>query len=311
MARLKFRDRIYNRKVANAMTSPLGIVLAGGGVAVGLAVGLPVIVAAGLGAAAWAARVALAMPRGLDLDGIDPFQLADPWRGYVWKAKRSKKQYFDAIRSARQGPLRDRLEDIAGRIETGVAECWHIAQSGQALSEARARIDTRSIQTELTQINWGTTGGKPEPGSSKAETVEALESQLATASRLDQVIADTNDRLRLLDARLDEAVTRAIELSARGQQVADLGSLASDVESVVTDMETLRVALDETDRMASGDPTATWSPPPATPAPPAAPAPRSLPADTGSQPPTMPSAVPEPQPRHAQEPPPPPRQRPA
>ena len=29
---------------------------------------------------------------------------------------------------------------------------------------------------------------------------------------LDQVLADTNDQLRLLDARLDEAVTRAIEV---------------------------------------------------------------------------------------------------
>src|SRR5690349_1051745 len=135
VARLKFRDRIYNRKVGNAMTGPLGIVLAGGGAAVGLALGFPIVLAAGIGAAAWAARVAVAMPRGLDLDGIDPFVLADPWRSYVWKAKKSKRQYFDAIKSTKHGPLRDRLEDIGGRVETGVEEVWHIAQSGHALSQ--------------------------------------------------------------------------------------------------------------------------------------------------------------------------------
>lgn len=259
VGQLKLRDRIYNRKVAHAMTSPLGIMLAGGGAAVGIALGLPIIVAVGIGAAAWAARVATAMPRGLDLDGIDPFVLADPWRAYVWKAKRSKRAYFDAVKQARNGPLQDRLEEIAGRIETGVAECWAIAQSGQALTEARGRIDTTGIQRELTQINWNTTG-PPAPGSSKAETMDALQSQLETAARLDQVIADTDDRLRLLDARLDEAVTRAIELSARGQRVDELGSLASDVDSVVHDMESLRLALDETDQMTSGESGFHWPP---------------------------------------------------
>lgn len=298
VAQLKFRDRIYNRKVGNAMTGPLGIVLAGGGAAVGLALGFPIVLAVGIGAAAWAARVAVAMPRGLDLDGIDPFVLGDPWRSYVWKAKKSKRAYFDAIKQARHGPLKDRLEEIADRVETGVAECWSIAQSGQQLTEARARIDTNSIQSELTQINWNSSSGPPPPGSSKAETVEALQSQLATAARLDQVIADTDDRLRLLDARLDEAVTRAIELSARGQRVDELGSLASDVDSVVTDMESLRLALDETDRMARGEAAFPWPEPslPDTPVPgPAAPA-AGLPADDRSTAAPPPAALPEAQP---------------
>ncbi len=249
MSRLKLRDRIYNRKVGNAMTGPLGIVCAGGGVAAGLVLGLPIIAAFGLGAVAWAVRVAVAMPRGIDLDGTDPFVLAEPWRSYVWKAKKSRRAFFDAIGQTRQGPLKDRLESIADRIETGVAECWSIAQSGQALAQARSQIDTASVQAELSQINWNPTGVAPTPGSSRAETVSALESQLATAARLDKVIGDTDDKLRLLDARLSEAVTRAIELSARGQQVDEIASLVTDVDSVVSDMESLRLALDETDRV--------------------------------------------------------------
>jgi hypothetical protein len=327
VARLKLRDRIYNRKVAHAMTSPLGILAAGGGAAVGLAVGLPILVAVGLGAAAWAIRVAVAMPRGIDLDGIDPFQLADPWRSYVWRAKHAKRLYFDAVNGAHHGPLRDRLDDIGGRIETGVAECWQIARSGQAMSQARARLDTQAIQNELTQLTWNA-GGGIEPGSSKAETIQALESQLATAARLDQLIADTSDRLQLLDARLDEAVARAVELSARGQRVEDLGSVASDVDSVVSDMESLRLALDETDRMTDrmtehepvwpadaaspGAPSPVTAPPadaPAAGVPPLA----ALPADdAASAVPTMPTTEPAPAPSPAAEPPPSaPKQRPA
>ena len=47
---------------------------------------------------------------------------------------------------------------------------------------------------------------------------------------MDRLIAETRDRLRLLDARLDEAVTRAIELSVRAQRTEDLGGLA-DIDS--------------------------------------------------------------------------------
>lgn len=229
------------------MTSPSGILLAGGGLAVGLAVGLPIVVAGGVGAAAWAARVAWAMPRGIDFDGIDPYSLADPWRTFVWRAKRARRQFAEAVKSARHGPLRDRLDETGDRIETGVAECWRIAQSGQALTQARAQIDVTAINNQLTQLRWST-GGPPAPGSAKAETAAALESQLATAARLDGVIADTRDRLELLDARLEEAVTRAVELAARGQRVDEFGSLVNDVDSVVADMEALRIALDETDQ---------------------------------------------------------------
>ena len=62
---------------------------------------------------------------------------------------------------------------------------------------------------------------------------------------MDQVIADTADRLRLLDARLDEAVTRAIELSVRGDGVEELRGLGDTVDTVVDDLESLRQGLDE------------------------------------------------------------------
>lgn len=256
MAPSKFRDRFYTRPVARAMTSPLGIVLAGAGAAVGIAVGLPIVAAVGIGAAAWAARVAVAIPKGFDADGIDPFDLADPWRTFVWQAKRSRRQFTDAVRTAKEGPLRERLGEIGDRITTGVEECWRVARSGQALTDARARIDVAGITKQLSELTYGAGGaggpvsqGTPDPASALGQTIEALQSQLATAKRLDEVIADTRDRLRLLDARLGEAVTRAIELSARVHETDDLTGLSADVESVVGEMEALRVALTETDQL--------------------------------------------------------------
>jgi hypothetical protein len=64
---------------------------------------------------------------------------------------------------------------------------------------------------------------------------------------MDELIASTRDRLRLLDAQLGEAVTRAIELSVRPDGGSDLETLGADVDTLVHELESLRVALDETD----------------------------------------------------------------
>jgi hypothetical protein len=56
--------------------------------------------------------------------------------------------------------------------------------------------------------------------------------------------------LRLLDARLSEAATRAIELSVRAHDPSDLAGLGEDVDVLVTDLEALRLALDEADHAA-------------------------------------------------------------
>jgi hypothetical protein len=59
------------------------------------------------------------------------------------------------------------------------------------------------------------------------------------------VARDAQDRVRLLNARLDEAVARAVELSIRAEDVGELGGLGTDVEHLVEEMESLRVSLEE------------------------------------------------------------------
>lgn len=248
MPKPTFRDRFYTPQVARALNSPLGIVLAGAGVAVGIVAGLPVVAALGVGALAYGARVVAAIPKGRDYDGVNAFELDDPWRTFVWQAKKSQRQFADAVKHTHDGPLRDRLNEISDRIDTGVQECWQVAQSGHRLSQARTRIDIGSITRELSQLP---TGQPLEANPALADTAKALQAQLDTAKRMDEIIGTTRDRLRLLDARLGELVTRVIELSVRPQGLEDLAAVGADVDSVVGEMEALRQALDETDRHSS------------------------------------------------------------
>jgi len=77
---------------------------------------------------------------------------------------------------------------------------------------------------------------------------ESLQVQRATAERLDAVIDKAQSELRLLDARLDEAVARTLELAAHASTEAGTGviGLSTDVDNLVSEMESLRLALDET-----------------------------------------------------------------
>ncbi len=241
MPRLSFRDRFYSPPVARAVTSPSGILATGVGAAAGILAFGPFGALAGL--LAYAVRVAVAIPRAGKGERIDPFAVNEPWRQFVQHALASRVRFGEAIRTMRPGPLRDHLTEIGARLDEGVEECWRIARRGQLLARARSQVDDAETRRELDQL-LAETGGTPAAGSTQAQVLEALQAQLATAKRMDDVLVDTRSRLQLLDARRDESVTRAIELSVQSGP-EELSGLGADVDGIVTEMEALRQALEE------------------------------------------------------------------
>jgi len=242
----RFRDRFFTPKVARAITSPSGIVIAGAGAAVGLVAGLPIIAAAAIGVAGWVARVAFAVPRAKKGPKIEPFALNDPWRGFVQGALEARARYERSVESMRAGAMRDKLAGIGDRLQHGVDECWRIASRGDDIDQALAGLETNQARNELAELLARKQMDKG-PNENTDRTIEALRAQLASADRLAQVSAGARDQLRLLDARLDELVARAVELSI-GASDADVGDLDADVDGLVTEMEALRQAVEETNR---------------------------------------------------------------
>jgi DNA repair exonuclease SbcCD ATPase subunit len=193
------------------------------------------------------------VPRGGGRERIDPFRLAEPWRRLVRDAQAAKNQFGSAVGRARSGPLRERLASLDEQIDEGVAECWKVAQAGHALTDARKRIDVAAAQRELAEIQSAGYTNELTAG-----TQSAIQAQLATAARMDQTITETRDRLRLLNARLDEAVSRAIELSVSTSSDSQLASVGDDLSDITLEMEALRQGLEATD-IASGGTQATGS----------------------------------------------------
>jgi hypothetical protein len=242
-------ERFLNAQTARALTSPSAIVLAGAGAAAAIAADLPGIVAVGAGLLAWAVRVAIGLPRRARGERMDPFTLNEPWRKSVIDAQVAQRRFDTAVRGVDSGPLKERLGEIGARLAEGVKEVWRIAQRGHLMAKGLKALDVESTQRELVDVERDLSRSDDQR---LQATRDSLRSQLHSAQRMIDAVSDARSQLRLLDARLDEAVTRAIELSLRSPADADLSGLGSDVESLVQDMEALRAALEDVDRPAAG-----------------------------------------------------------
>jgi len=253
------KHRLLDRRVVDAMFSPSAIVLAGVGLAVGLVAGIPILGAALLGVAGWAGRVAFAVPRRDKKVRIDPFKLGPGWREATMGAVQAKARYDQAVRSMPDGAIKGRLTEMGNDIQRSVDEVWRIANHGNQIDAARASLatDVDSARRDLATLQAQKGQGQLNP--SLERTMEALQSQINTAQRLDRVSAQSRDELRLLDARLDDLVARAIELSLGSG--GDTTGLSSDAEDLVKDMERLRLAVEETSRIGPTGPALTFPPP--------------------------------------------------
>src|SRR3954451_19651676 len=238
-------ERYKSRKTADALLSPSAIVIAGAGTAAAILGGLPLVAAAGVGAVAWGARVAFALPRRKRVDRIDAFRLSEPWRLFVKDAQAAQARFDRTVDRMRTGPMQDRLRDVAARIGDGVRECWRIACQGDELQQAYQQLDVQSIQAELKQLEdeKRASRGDADHVASIDRAIAAVRAQQSSAKRIGDVATDARDRLRVLNAQLDEAVARAVELSVHADSETDIAPLGADVDSLVSELESLRQGL--------------------------------------------------------------------
>lgn len=239
-------ERARTPAVARAVTSPSAVLLAGAGMSAAVLGGLPLAGAAVVGAAAWALRVALAIPRRPREERIDPFVVGEPWRHLVADALQARSRFEQTVDRARAGPLRERLVELGTRLDHGVQQCWRIAKQGDALESALGNLDQQEAQRELAELQReiASADGAERPSLERAEA--AVRAQLASAERIERVARDARTRLRVLNAQMDEAVARAVELAVTAHDSTELSPLTADVESLVGELESLRLAIEET-----------------------------------------------------------------
>ncbi len=180
------------------------------------------------------------MPKPAKPAQLDPFALSEPWRQFVQSAQRSKRQLNETVRAVRAGPLRDRLQGVVDRLDEAIVDSWQIARRGDEIDSAVRGLDPPRLRSKLESLR---TQAAAAPSDDLSAAIASVESQLASADRLKQLSSSTVDRLRLSEARLDELVSRAAEVSVGA---SDTTEFASDVDDLVIELEGLRLAIQET-----------------------------------------------------------------
>lgn len=236
---MAFRDRFYTRATARALMSWRLLLVPVVAVATWwLGLWLPAAVVVGI--AAYGLSVVVAMPRGTRGPSIDPFTLSEPWRRYMQGSVRADRRLHQTVAGTRAGPLRDRLEGIAARIDHGLLEAWEVAKRGDEIDDAIRRLDPTLLRSRLDTFR---TQAASDPTPQLDTAIASLERQLETAERLRALSEQTADRLRLTQTRFEELVVRAEEVSIG---VSDTDTYASDVDDLVDELEGLRLAVEET-----------------------------------------------------------------
>lgn len=237
-----FRDRFFTPKTARAILSWRLLLGAVVGVGLGLLIGGAAGIVAGVlaGGAVYAGSVLAAMPRPAAPVRIDPFTLSEPWRQFVQQGQRAGRRLRDTLATASDGPLKQRLQEIAGELERGLGEAYSIAQRGDQIDAAVNRLDPVRLRSRLATLEQQTgTAATPE----REAAIASVHTQLQSAERLKAQSRQTADQLRLTSVRLDELVARAAEVALGA---AEPDHYARDVERLVEQLEALHLAVEET-----------------------------------------------------------------
>ncbi len=232
--------------VARAAASPTAIVLAGAGVAIGVAAHLGIAVAVVLGAAGYGARLGWAAVRRRSalhkraerrMARINPWSVPEPWRGYTARALDARKRYHQVVRDCPPGAVADYLAGAIGKVDNAVEEGWALARSGASLSGPPGRADQVAHELEQVHASLSRSGGTNRTELESRES--ALASELRSLRRMGSVSAQLSARLSELTAQLEGVAASA------GQLMAGAGAAGDDLSSLTSELESLTKALDE------------------------------------------------------------------
>jgi hypothetical protein len=206
-----------------------------------------------LGVAAWQ-RI-----RALPTDTVDPWALPRPWRGLVEQALDAGKRFHAAAEAWPPGPLRDRLASLEPAVEGEVRAVWVAAQQGATLSggypvgskrptPADLSAELEAVQRERSDLAPGDHAKREELD--RAE--QSLAAQLQAARRAESTSRGVEGRLRGLVARLDEAVTSVVALTAAPGGAGDIEGAASIIAGLGQEIAALQAGMGEAAQLPSG-----------------------------------------------------------
>lgn len=164
---------------------------------------------------------------------VDPDLVSARFADAVADALAARRRYAEVVSGAAPGPVRDRLVEAGVRLDAGVAGVWEVAQRATQVERTLAALDPERVTDEYKRAKRD--GADP-------ELERVLAQRFGSVQRLLNALDDTDDRVRLLDARLGAAVAGAAEVALG---IAGPDRVGAELDGVVTELDALRSALVE------------------------------------------------------------------
>lgn len=142
-------------------------------------------------------------------------------------------RYRHLVAQRPEGPVRARMIELGTQVEAGVAAVHATAVHAAQLDAVAATLDVEAATAEYKAARRD--GAPP-------ELVEARKARFESIQRVLNARDDIDERLALIEARLEAAVARAAELALSG--AAALDAAEADLASVTDELAGLRAALD-------------------------------------------------------------------
>lgn len=217
-----------------------------------------------LAAVGWAGRMSAALigqrrrnraaaPHPADLD---PWSVPDPWRDLVKQAKTTQDRFDEVVRQWPPGPMRDRMLSLRPAFYKEFAAVGTIASHGAALTGWTAGGPTtvtgpsvQSLSTQLEQARaerMAIGDRSPSRVADLARREQAIAAQLRAVRAAHRMSESVEDRLRLIVARLDEAVTHLLTLSIEAGDGGGLDRVSEALTALDDELEALSAGVAET-----------------------------------------------------------------
>ena len=178
--------------------------------------------------------------------GVDLAVLSPRWRAPVEEAIATRARFRELVARVPAGALRERLDALAERVDTGVLAAWATAERAQAAEHAMEILDPDRVSARFKDARRRLDQARGTAADTAAleQEVAALSDQHASVNRLLNGLDDAAERLRVLDLRLDTAVARAAELVLNPGDVAGFESLDRELADEVAGLAAFRAGLD-------------------------------------------------------------------
>jgi hypothetical protein len=237
-------------RFARELREPWGILVGGliGGAA--WAVGVAPVLAIGAGIATLTVKVVAGLTGGggepeVEEERALPVIRGTPEAAWVARAEAAQRSVADVCRSARRGPLAERLSTMGRETEATLASIRRMAGQTSAVGVAMSRIDEERVEADQERLEKDL-ASETDPRL-RAEDERSLAAVRAQAGAFDRMKAVREMLLARLESGaigLEGVVARLAEVVALAETSAIMPD-TSGVDALTTELEGLRAGLVE------------------------------------------------------------------